>query len=117
MLAKAMEELKKDARKELDETNPLDGVQPMPGSIRCAKLSFSAIMASPSLSLAPDYYIQNCQTDAVSSYLLADGISFDTFLARLAKCLEDKAVTIKGSHTFLNPNTVATLEGIRAALA
>ena len=117
LLRKAMENLKKNVSKELGNTPHLEGVRPMEGSVRCGVVSFSAIAASPGFVLSPDYYLQGCQTEAVSSYLLADGISFDTFMERLGKCIAEKAVTVKGDRTFLNPNTVATLERIQAELA
>ena len=117
LLRKAMENLKKNVSKELGNTPHLEGVRPMEGSVRCGVVSFSAIAASPGRVLSPDYYLQGCQTEAVSSYLLADGISFDTFMERLGKCIAEKAVTVKGDRTFLNPNTVATLERIQAELA
>ena len=89
----------------------------MEGSVRCAVVSSSAIAASPGCVLSARYYMQDCQAEAVSGYLLADGISFDTFMERLEKCIVEKAVTAKGERTFLNPNTVATLERIQAELA
>lgn len=117
LLHKAMENLKKDVSKELGNTPHLEGVRPMEGSVRCGVVSFSAIAASPGRVLTARYYLQDCQAEAVSSYLLADGISFDTFMERLGKCIAEKAVTVKGDRTFLNPNTVATLERIQAELA
>ena len=117
LLRKAMENLKKNVSKELGNTPHLEGVRPMEGSVRCGVVSFPAIAASPGFVLSPDYYLQGCQTEAVSSYLLADGLSFDTFMERLGKCITEKAVTVRGNRTFLNPNTVATLERIQAELA
>ena len=117
LLHKAMENLKKDVSKELGNTPHLEGVRPMEGSVRCAVVSSSAIAASPGCVLSARYYMQDCQAEAVSGYLLADGISFDTFMERLEKCIVEKAVTVKGDRTFLNPNTVATLERIQAELA
>ena len=117
LLHKAMENLKKDVSKELGNTPHLEGVRPMEGSVRCAVVSSSAIAASPGCVLSARYYMQDCQAEAVSGYLLADGISFDTFMERLGKCIAEKAVTVKGDRTFLNPNTVATLERIQAELA
>ena len=117
LLRKAMENLKKDVSKELGNTPHLEGVRPMEGSVRCGVVSFSAIAASPGLVFSPDYYLSDCQGGAVSGYLLADEISFDTFMKRLGKCIAEKAVTVKGDRTFLNPNTVATLERIQAELA
>lgn len=117
LLHKAMENLKKDVSKELGNTPHLEGVRPMEGSVRCAVVSSSAIAASPGCVLSARYYMQDCQAEAVSGYLLADGISFDTFMERLEKCIVEKAVTAKGERTFLNPNTVATLERIQAELA
>ena len=117
LLHKAMENLKKDVSKELGNTPHLEGVRPMEGSVRCGVVSFSAIAASPGCVLSARYYMQDCQAEAVSGYLLADGISFDTFMERLEKCIVEKAVTVKGDRTFLNPNTVATLERIQAELA
>ena len=117
LLHKAMENLKKDVSKELGNTPHLEGVRPMEGSVRCGVVSFSAIAASPGLVFSPDYYLSDCQAEAVSGYLLADEISFDTFMKRLGKCIAEKAVTVKGDRTFLNPNTVATLERIQAELA
>ena len=117
LLHKAMENLKKDVSKELGNTPHLEGVRPMEGSVRCAVVSSSAIAASPGCVLSARYYMQDCQAEAVSGYLLADGISFDTFMERLGKCIAEKAVTVKGDRTFLNPNTVATLERIRTELA
>lgn len=116
LLHKAMENLKKDVSKELGNTPHLEGVRPMEGSVRCGVVSFSAIAASPGRVLTARYYLQDCQAEAVSGYLLADGISFDTFMERLEKCIVKKAVTAKGERTFLNPNTVATLERIQAEL-
>ena len=117
LLHKAMENLKKDVSKELGNTPHLEGVRPMESSVRCGVVSFSAIAASPGLVFSPDYYLSDCQAEAVSGYLLADEISFDTFMKRLGKCIAEKAVTVKGDRTFLNPNTVATLERIQAELA
>ena len=117
LLHKAMENLKKDVSKELGNTPHLEGVRPMEGSVRCAVVSSSAIAPRPGCVLSARYYMQDCQAEAVSGYLLADGISFDTFMERLEKCIVEKAVTAKGERTFLNPNTVATLERIQAELA
>ena len=116
LLHKAMENLKKDVSKELGNTPHLEGVRPMEGSVRCGVVSFSAIAASPGRVLSARYYLQDCQAEAVSSYLLADDISFDTFQERLEKCIVKKSVTVKGEQTFLNPNTVAALESIQMAL-
>lgn len=116
LLRKAMENLKEDVGKELKTVQPLDGVRPTTGSVRGAVVSFSAISSSPNLVLSPSYFLQGCQTEAMSSYLLADDISFDTFLERLKKCIAKKSITVKGEQTFLNPNTVAALESIQTAL-
>ena len=117
LLRKAMDELKADTKKELDNTPAMDGVQPFKGSIRGAVVSFKTLAASPSLTLSPSYYLQDCQTDAVASYLLTDNISFDTSMIELNKCVAEKAVVTGRERTYLNPNTVAALERIQAALA
>lgn len=116
LLRKAMENLKEDVGETLDNVPPLDGVQPASGAVCGAVVSSSAISSSPNFVLCPSYYLQRCQTEAVSSYLLADDISFDTFLDRLGKCIAKKSITVKGEQTFLNPNTIAALEGIQTAL-
>lgn len=116
LLRKAMENLKEDVGKELKTVQPLDGVRPTTGFVRGAVVSFSAISSGPNLVLSPSYYLQDCQTEAVSSYLLADDLSFDTFQERLKKCIAKKSITVKGEQTFLNPNTVAALESIQTAL-
>lgn len=116
LLRKAMENLRQDVGETLDNVPPLGGVRPVSGPVRSAVVSFSAISSSPNLVLSPSYFLQGCQTEAVSSYLLADDISFDTFQERLKKCIAKKSITVKGEQTFLNLNTVAALESIQMAL-
>lgn len=116
LLRKAMENLRKDVSETLDNVPPLDGVQPASGSIRGAVVSSSAIISSPNRVLSPSYYLQDRQAEAVSNYLLVDGLSFDVFQERLEKCIAKKSITVKGKQTFLNPNTVAALENVRLAL-
>lgn len=116
-IEQAMNALRQSVREQVGETPTLDGVTPISNKIRAVSVSSSAIFNSPGFILAPSYYIQETQNEAVCDYLLKDGLTLDQMVSRLNEIVESKKVVYKGETVRLNPNTLATLQKVQVNLA
>lgn len=85
------------------------GVTPIPGTVNCCAVSFSAIKNSHSLCLSPKYYIQESQAKAVDD-VLASRQTASSFLAALADMIHSSHAKARGGEKVpLNNETLEVL--------
>ena len=87
------------------------GVKPIPGSVNCCAVSFSAIANSKNLCLTPEYYLQESQTKAVDSVLVKRQTA-SSFLAALSDMIHNGCAKVGNSKTPLNDQTLDVLREI-----
>ena len=87
------------------------GVKPIPGSVNCCAVSFSAIANSKNLCLTSEYYLQESQTKAVDAVLVKRRTA-SSFLAALSDMIHSGCAKVGDSKTPLNDQTLDILREI-----
>ena len=113
-IRQAMDRLRQDIQGQLDSVEPMDGVR-MIGP-RMGTVNISTIMNSPGHIMAPSYYLPGVQAEAVSSYLLKDGLMLDQIQERLDNMILSRSVMHNGEKIWLNPNTLHVLTDLQEQL-
>jgi len=93
----------------------MPGVTPIPGTVNCCRVTFSAIVNSKTLCLSPEYYLQEAQASAVDR-VLATKHTASAFLAALDDMVHSGCAKKGNTKTPLNDETLGVLRALFNAL-